>query len=89
MTIDSSQKIRNIAGENIILLQGKAGEEMSKVVALNETSLFLWNHLCGKSFSIDDVVSLLTENYEIDAATASNDAKKWVEKLKECNLIVD
>ena len=89
MTIDSSQKIRNIAGENIILLQGKAGEEMSKVVALNETSLFLWNNLCGKSFSIDDVVSLLTENYEIDAATASNDAKKWVENLKECNLIVD
>ena len=61
--------------------------DMTKIISLNESALYLWNALAGKEFSVDDAARLLTERYEVDDATAARDAAAWVEKLRDCKLI--
>ena len=60
---------------------------MTTVIALNDTSLFLWNRLEGRDFVPDDVTRLLVDNYEVDNATASADALKWVGMLQQNNIL--
>ena len=76
-----------MAGENVVIMQGKAGSDMTRIISLNASSLLLWNELQGKEFEVADVVNILVDAYEIDAEIAERDAKAWVEKLQECGLI--
>jgi len=87
MKIREEYKVREMAGEHVVIMQGRQGVDMTKIISLNESALYLWNALAGREFSIDDAARLLTERYAIDAATASRDAAAWVGKLRECNLI--
>ena len=85
MKIKEELEIRNMAGESVLIMQGRYGLDMTKVVSFNATAEWLWNMLSGKSFSLDDVTRLLVERFEVDAETAESDAKKWVDKLIQCN----
>ncbi len=87
MKIREEYKVREMAGEHVVIMQGRQGVDMTKIISLNESALYLWNALAGKEFSVEDVARLLTGQYEIDEATAAHDAAVWVEKLRECNLI--
>jgi hypothetical protein len=75
-----------MAGENVVIMQGNAGSDMTRIISLNETSLLLWNKLQGRDFEATDVAALLIEEYGIDAQTAETDAKAWVDKLVESGL---
>ena len=79
--------MRSMAGENVVIMQGTAGCDMTRIISLNDSSLLLWNELQGKEFEVADVANILVETYDIDLAVAENDAKAWVEKLAECGLI--
>lgn len=87
MKLKEEYKVRDIAGEHVVIMQGRYGSDMTRVIALNETSMMLWNELQGKEFTAEDVKRLLTDNYDVDEATAERDAKAWIEKLQECNLV--
>ena len=80
-------KVRSMAGENVVIMQGTAGSDMTRIISLNDSSLLLWNELQNKEFEVADIANILVENYDIDAETAEHDAKAWIEKLQECNLI--
>lgn len=87
MKISSRYKVRNVADENIVMIQGRNPGDMTTVIALNESSLFLWNNLSGRDFEIDDVAGLLTSRYDVDLATARSDAEKWVAILNEHKIL--
>lgn len=81
-------KVRTVAGENIVIMQGDGGADMTKVVALNESSMLLYEKLSGRDFEMADIVQLLTDTYEVDPATARSDAEVWVEQMRRNSLIV-
>lgn len=87
MKFKEGYKVRDIAGEHVVIMQGRFGSDMTRVIALNETSLLLWNELQDKEFDIDTVKQVLLDNYDVDAETAELDAKAWIEKLEECGLV--
>lgn len=87
MKIREEYKVREMAGEHVVIMQGRLGVDMTKIISLNESALYLWNALAGKEFSVDDAARLLTERYEVDDATAARDAAAWVEQLRDCKLI--
>ena len=87
MRFKQGYKVRSMAGENVVIMQGTVGSDMTRIISLNDSSLLLWNELQGKEFEVADVANILVEAYEIDTATAERDAKAWVEKLAECGLI--
>ena len=87
MKFKEGYKVRSMAGENVVIMQGTAGSDMTRIISLNDSSLLLWNELQGKEFEVADVAAILVESYGIDTEIAERDAKAWVEKLHECGLI--
>ncbi|MBQ5635281.1 MAG: PqqD family protein [Alistipes sp.] len=87
MKFKEGYKVREIAGEHVVIMQGRFGVDMTRVIALNESSLLLWNELQGKEFSTEDVKQVLLNNYEVEEEVAARDAEAWIAKLAECNLI--
>lgn len=87
MKINEKYKVREMAGEHVVIMQGRYGADMTRVISLNESSLYLWNELQGKEFKVADVAALLVGRYGIDVQTAERDAAAWVEKLATCKLL--
>ncbi|WP_418992155.1 PqqD family protein [Alistipes sp.] len=87
MKIRREFKVREMAGEHILVMPGRCGADMTRVVALNSSSLFLWEALAGREFSAGDVAGLLTEQYEVDEKRARHDAEEWIARLEECGIV--
>lgn len=87
MIINPKLKVRMVVGEAVVLLPGKGSKDMTKVLALNPTSQFLWENLTGKDFTTEDAVQLLLDNYEVSSEQATEDVEKWIAQLKEISVI--
>mgnify|MGYP003293757033 CR=1 FL=1 len=87
MKINSNYKIRKIAGETIIVNQGTANVDMTRIISLNESACLLYQALAEREFSTEDAARVLTETYGISDGQALTDAAKWVEALKGCGVI--
>ena len=87
MKINSNYKLREIAGETIIVNQGKEGVDMTRIISLNSSAKVLYEQLTGKEFSLEDAAQVLVGNYGISQEMALADAGKWVDALKECKVI--
>ena len=89
MKINSSYKVRQVAGENLVVGQGRLNADMTKVISLNETAVLLWKDLADKDFICEDAADVLVKNFVIDKEVAMKDATKWIEKMRECGIIED
>ena len=89
MKLKKEYKVRSIAGENVVIMQGRYGSDVTRVISLNDTSLLLWNELQGEDFDQNRVVDLLLENFYVDEATATKAAEAWIAKLEECGLVTN
>ncbi len=87
MRIKSGYKIREIAGEKVIVLQGKYGVDMTRLISLNDSAVWLLEELAGREFEVEDVAALLEGRYEVDAGTAARDAARWTESLVQSGLL--
>lgn len=87
MKIKQQYKVREMAGEHVVIMHGKFGTDMTRIISLNESALYLWNAIYDKEFNTDIVANLLAEHYGIDDEVALRDATRWVEKLDECGLL--
>ena len=87
MKIKQQYKVREMAGEHVVIMHGGHGADLTRIISLNESALYLWNALCDRAFSVEDVANLLAEYYGIDDAVAERDALHWVERLEECALV--
>ena len=86
MKIKEQYKVREMAGEHVIIMQGKHGSDLTKITSLNQRALYLWNELQGKEFDTEVVADMLVERYGIDKGVATTDAERWIERLRECNI---
>ena len=78
--------MRNIAGSNIVVPVGKAGDIFNGMITLNESGAFFWNALL-KDTTVDEVVKKVTSEYDVDEERAKADVEKFIEQLRENNLI--
>lgn len=81
-------KIRQVVGENVVIMPGVESTDMTRVVALNESAMLLYNALAGREFEVADVVRMLVDEYEVDEDAARKDAEAWVADMKKNHLIV-
>lgn len=89
MKIDSRFKVRSVAGEYIVVDQGKDQVNMTQIISLNRTAYALWNELAGKEFSMKDAVDFLTAQYGISEEQAQADATKLFDSMRQCNILHD
>ncbi len=88
MRINPNYKVSSLAGENVVFVPGVAERDSSKLMVLNETSVWLWNSLKDMDFQLQDVVNLLLSEFDVDQNTASADAQEWLDTLSKYNCFV-
>ncbi len=87
MHIKSVYKVRKVAGENLVVGQGRLNADMTKVISLNDTAVLLWNELAGRDFTLADAAAVLVAHFGISEAQALTDATRWANSLSQCGVI--
>ena len=87
MKINPNYKLRSIAGETIVVNQGTAEVNMTRIISLNASARLLYESLANKDFTLEDVAQILSDTYDIPAEVALKDAQVWVEALQKCGII--
>ena len=88
MKIKEGFEIQNVCGEYIIVPTGAENVDYSKIISLNETAAYLWNGVAGKeSFTTDDMVQLLLEEYDVEENIALEDCELIVARWREMELL--
>lgn len=79
--------LRTVCGENIIVAEGLDNIDFSRIINLNESAAFLWKNIQEKDFDVDMLTDLLTEEYDVDEATAKQDVEKLIDEWDKAGLI--
>ncbi len=87
MKLKQNYKVREIAGEKMVVMHGKDGVDLTKVILLNNSAEWLWNSLQCKDFSLDSTAKLLEERYKIGKEQSEADAGKWIDSMVKVGLI--
>lgn len=87
MKINHNYKLREIAGETIVVNQGTTNVNMTRIISLNASARLLYQRLAELEFTVADAATVLMETYGIGEERALADAEKWVESLKQCGVI--
>ena len=87
MKINSNYKIREVAGETIVVNQGTTGMDMTRIISLNTSAKLLYESLSEKVFTLEDAAAVLVSTYGISQEQALKDAQVWVEALQKCKVI--
>lgn len=82
--------LRRVCGENIIVAEGKENIDFCNIIGMNDSAGYLWTKVQdGREFTIGDMTSWLTDEYEVDEATASADAKAVAQQWLNAGIIDD
>ena len=86
MKIKENFMLRKVADCYVVVPVGAAVAEFNGMINLNEAGAFLWQ-LLESDTTIDDVVSEMLKQYDVDEATAQKDVEKFVAQLREASLL--
>ena len=87
MKIKNGFTLHQIGDEHIIMHNGTGNVDFSNIISLNPTAPRLWQHVKGKDFNADTLTDFLTENYEVAAETAKQDAEQLIKNWLEAGII--
>ena len=86
MKIKEGFILRDVAGQTIVVAVGKMSKNFNRIIKLNSTGKFIWEKL-SSDIERDDLVASLVAEYDIDEATASSDADKFIDALKGADIL--
>jgi hypothetical protein len=71
--------------ETVMIIATREREE--KVLKLNKTAAYLWER-CDGTKTLEELIQLLCERYNVDEATARKDAEAFIISMKDKQLLV-
>ena len=75
MKVKNGFNLREVCGEHIIVAEGDENIDFSNIISMNESSAYLWEEVQKMdTFTVDNLVELICNQYEIDETTARKDA---------------
>lgn len=88
MKVKNGFEMQNVCGEHIIVPAGIENVDYSKIISMNPTAAYLWEKVAAmEEFTIDEMVQLLLDEYEVTEDVAREDCKLIVERWAEIGLI--
>ena len=87
MKIKKGFELREVCGEHIIVAYGRENIDFNKVISLNESATYLWKNIVDKEFSSEMMADLLQQEYDVDAETATRDAKALFDEWMKVGLV--
>jgi hypothetical protein len=82
MKIKKGFVVREVGGENVAVPVGEQAKTFRGMIKLNETGRFLWDFFATDK-TVDEAVAAMLETYDVDEATAREDAERFVNVLLE------
>lgn len=86
MKIEKEFILREIAGDYVIIPTGTTTLEFNGLITVNELGAFIWKEL-QQEITEDELIQAIVEEYEIDEKTAREDAREFLNILKECKIL--
>ena len=80
--------MREIAGETILIPSGASAQKFNGLITINELGTFIWG-LLSEPTTLDAITARITEEYEVDAATARRDAAEFLDELRQVGALED
>jgi hypothetical protein len=77
---------RRVAGECILVPLASRGADIDSIFDLNPIGAFIWEQLDGTRTGAE-IVRLLTESYDVEAAQASEDYLSFLEQLVAIGVV--
>ena len=78
--------LQKIADEHIVVPIGEAADKLHGVIKLSSTGVFLWKNLI-ESKTQDELVDILSSEYQIERGIAQADVQKFIKQLVEMGCI--
>jgi hypothetical protein len=78
---------RKTGNEYILVPIANNIADMTSVFTLNETGAYIWEQVDGKR-SVEEIIILMTSEYEVDFETASEDVFDYAEKMSKYLIVV-
>ncbi|MCR8893011.1 PqqD family protein [Bacteroides sp. ET336] len=89
MRIKKGFVLRELVGQKIVTGEGLEQIDFNKLVSLNSSAAYLWEHLVSRDFDLETMVDLLLERYDIERSVALKDARALLDNWKSIGLIDD
>ena len=89
MRIKKGFVLRELVGQKIVTGEGLEQIDFNKLVSLNSSAAYLWEHLVSRDFDLETMVDLLLERYDIERSVALKDARALMDNWKSIGLIED
>jgi methyltransferase-like protein len=77
---------RKTGNEYILVPVANNIADMDSVYTLNETGAYIWEQIDGKK-TLKEIISALTEEYDIDNKTAETDVQEFVSNMSKYLII--
>lgn len=86
MKIKENYILREVAGSNIVVPIGDAQMSFNGIMTLNDVGTFIWKIL-EKGADREKIVERVLETYDVAREKAEQDIDKYLNKLRDKNLI--
>lgn len=88
MRVSTDFIMREIAGEFILVPTGAAAAKFNGLITMNEVGKFIFQSL-SEERTAQQMVSLLTAEYTVDAETARQDLDEFLQQLRQIGALVE
>ena len=62
--------------------------DFNKMLTLNDSAAWLWEQVQGRDFTSEDLVSLLTDKYDVSQERASADVDKLLQTWQQEGIVI-
>jgi hypothetical protein len=80
--LKSSFVTREVGNELVLVPLSSNVSTMDELFTMNETGRFIWENLT-ETTTIDALVGKMTQEFEVDAATAKKDIEQFLSKMSQ------
>ena len=88
MKVKNGLQLQQVCDEYIIIPAGEENMDFSQIISLNPTAAYLWENIAERDeFTIDEMVQLLLDEYEVEEDIAREDCKLIAERWAEMGLL--
>ena len=87
MKIKEGFVLTEAAGSSLVVAVGDMADKFSGYVKLNSTAAFIWKHIEKKNMSIDELASLLANEYDISEDVAKRDVAALEATLSSAGIV--
>ena len=86
MKIAKNYICRDVSGMHLCMAVGQPAGAQNSILRLNDSGLLLYNAL-QKDTTVEELVSLLTQTYDVTPEAAASDISAFMEKLRKIGAL--